>query len=113
MPHLFRNYRRGWLVHCSFSEGGRSRPAPTTVTGNNPAGVDASGYSRFTLLHQQRDNIKIDEAILRIEDFHVVADRAAASSHRFPIKTADPFIQPFADRFACSSPNTSHAASLR
>jgi len=75
--------------------------------GNNPAGGTAFRYSRFALFHHQRDNVKIDEPILRIEDFHVVADRAAASSHRFPIKTADPFIQPFADRFACLQPKYS------
>src|SRR6266853_1986847 len=71
------------------------------VAGNNPAGVTASsGYSRFTLFHHQRDNVKIDEPVLRIEDFHVVADRATASSQRFPIKTANSFVEPLADCFA-------------
>ena len=53
------------------------------------------------MLHHQRHNVKIDEAILRIENFHVVADRAAALSERFPIETANAFIEPFADCFAC------------
>src|SRR5437762_10901431 len=93
------------LLRCSRDR--RSRPAPTMVAGNNPAGVTASGYSRFALFHHQRDNVKIDEPILRIEDFHVVADRAAASSQRFPIKTANAFVEPLADCFACLQPKYS------
>src|SRR6266496_5001293 len=77
------------------------------VAGNGPAGGTASGYSRFALFHHQRDNVKIDEPILGIEDFHVVADRAAASSQRFPIKTVNAFVEPLADCFACLQPKYS------
>src|SRR6478752_1895915 len=75
--------------------------------GNNPAGGTAFGYSRFALFHHQRDNVEIDEPILRIEDFHVVADRAAAPSQRFPIETSNAFIEPFADCFARLQPKYS------
>src|SRR5882724_3451361 len=77
------------------------------VACNRPAGGTASGYSRFALFHHQRDNVKIDEPILRIKDFHVVAHRAAAASQRFPIKTANAFIEPLADCFACLQPKYS------
>src|SRR6478672_8093896 len=75
--------------------------------GNNPAGGTAFRYSRFALFHHQRDNVKIDEPILRIEDFHVVADRTTAASQRFPIKTADAFIEPLAGCFASLQPKYS------
>src|SRR2546421_10103586 len=77
------------------------------VACDTPAGGTASGYSRFALFHHQRDTVKIDEPILRIEDFHVVPDRAAAASQRFPIKTANTFIEPLADCFACLQPKYS------
>src|SRR6266566_6224075 len=97
MPNLFRRSRdRG------------SRQVPM-VAWNSPAGgiPTCRDYSRFALFHHQRDNVKIDKPILRIEDFHVVADRAAAASQRFPIKTANAFIEPLAGCFACLQPKYS------
>src|SRR6266550_177567 len=96
MPNFFR---------CSWDRW--APPASTMVAGNNPAGVSASGYSWLALFHHQRDNVKIDEPILRIEDFHVVADRAAAASQRFPIKTANAFVEPLADCVTCLQPKYS------
>ena len=87
MPNLFRCSRdRAWPESSAFA--------------NATGGQAASGYSRFALFHHQRDNVEIDEPILRIEDFHVVADRAAAPSQRFPIETSNAFIEPLADCFA-------------
>src|SRR5882757_10423497 len=77
------------------------------VACNSPAGCTASDYSRLALFHHQRDHVKIDEPILRIEDFHVVADRAAAASQRFPIKTANAFVEALADCVACLQPKYS------
>src|SRR5262249_2663190 len=57
-------------------------------------------YGWFTRLHHQRHHVKIKEAILRIKNFNVVADRPGALSQRSPIKPSDAFIKPFADCFA-------------
>ena len=50
-------------------------------------------------LHDQRHHIKINEAIGRIENFHVATDGPAALGERTPIETAHPLIELFADRF--------------
>src|SRR5262245_50741240 len=89
MPNLFRTCSRGRRL--------RSNSVSDCCT--TTAGVDASGYS-FAGLHHERNHVKIDETILRIENFHVVTDWSAALSQRSPIETSNALIKPFADCFA-------------
>src|SRR5689334_9661577 len=67
---------------------------------NNPAGVTSPGFIGCARLHQQWNNVKINEANLRIENFDVVADWSAALSQGFPIESSNTFIQAFADGLA-------------
>ena len=85
----------------------KPRPAAFTRRRFIPAGVSASGYSRLAVLHHQRHNVKIDEAILRIKNFDVMTDWSAALSERFPIETPDTFVESFADYIACLEPKQS------
>ena len=67
------------------------------VADNNPAGVIDSGYS-FTVLYYERHDVKIDEAILRIKNFHVMTHWSAAFRKRFPVQTANTFGESVANR---------------
>ena len=49
------------------------------------------------MLNHQRHDVKIDEAIFRIEDLHVTTERSAALGQRSPIKPANAFVEPFSD----------------
>ena len=50
------------------------------------------------MFDRERHDVKIYETILRIEDFHVTADRAFRLGKSVPIQAAHSFVQPFADR---------------
>ena len=52
---------------------------------------------RFTRFDDQRDDVEIDEAVGRIEDFHVATERPAALSERAPVQASNAFAQLFAD----------------
>src|SRR5215467_4825670 len=51
----------------------------------------------FTMLDNERHDVKVDEAILRIKNFHVMADWPATLRQRFPIETSDSFVERFAN----------------
>jgi hypothetical protein len=56
------------------------------------------GYiNSFAILDHQRHDVKIDEAIFRIKNFHVATKRFAALGKRPPIKAANAFVEPFPD----------------
>src|SRR6266436_1676598 len=76
----------------SRSPGRRPRRAALAALGV-PAGVIVSGY-RPTMLYPQRHYVEIDETILRVKNFHVMADWPAAFCYRFPIKASDAFRKP-------------------
>src|SRR6266436_10405164 len=59
------------------------------------------------MLYHQGHHVKIDEAILRIKNFHVMTDWSAAFRKRFPIETADTFVEAFADYIAPLQPKQS------
>ena len=49
------------------------------------------------MLDHQRHDVKIDEAIFRIKNFHVTAQRSDALGKRSPIEAANTFVEPFSD----------------
>src|SRR5262245_30311486 len=100
MSNLFRRCSGGRLVRRSFSQRGSPRSTTESDACGMPAGVYASGYRWFAMLHHKRYNVKIDEAILRIKNFDVVTHRSATLCKRSPIETSNAFVQPFPDRFA-------------
>src|SRR5262249_61933306 len=55
----------------------------------------------FAMFDHQRHDVKIDEAIFRIKNFHVSTERSAALSKRSPIEAANTFIEPFSDCLRC------------
>src|SRR5438034_9840385 len=58
-------------------------------------GVSGSGHGpSLAVFDHQRHDIKIDETICRIKNFHVATDRPAALSMRLPIETADVLVEP-------------------
>src|SRR6266536_2074506 len=69
------------------------------------AGVsDSSQGPSLTVFDHQGHDVKIDEAICRIKNFHVATDRLSALSERFPIETTDAVIEPFPDGVARAEP---------
>src|SRR5205809_1135558 len=68
-------------------------------------GVSGSSHGpSLPVFDHQRHDIKIDETICRIKNFHVATDRPAALSKRLPIETADALIEPFPDGVARAKP---------
>src|SRR5207244_7272981 len=79
-----------------FTRNRRCQPTAFANRDCNSAGISDSGY-RLAMLDHQRHDVKIDEAILRIKNFHVMADWPATLRQRFPIETLDTFVERFAD----------------
>ena len=54
---------------------------------------DSSHGASLAVFDHQRHDVKIDEAICRIKNFHVPTDWPAALSKRFPIETEDALVE--------------------
>src|SRR5206468_10099240 len=77
-----------------------TRRCPVAISGVS----DSSHRADLAVFNYQRHDVKIDEAICRIKNFHVATYRTATLGERFPVETADALVETFPDGFARSKP---------
>ena len=68
------------------------------------ATAPSASVVRHAPLDDQRHDIEIDEAVRRIENFHVAAERGVGLRKRFPIEPPHLFVERFADRVFAVEP---------